>query len=155
MLDINEFAARYQISPSRARQLVRAGDVRAEKTNGRYLIAPEEAERWMTENPYRMWVRNISRPELPAVAVNTCDMLTLHFCSAGDNISDFDIPRFESHGNMWWRVQRLRKRGITIERVWRRGIYPRYRLKDIVEYEISGSLCRLGPHRDYQDLQQG
>jgi hypothetical protein len=125
----------------------RSGSWRVDET---YLIAPEEAERWMTENPYRIWVRNISCPGLPAAALNTSDMHTLYLCSVG-----YNIRRVEAHGNMRWRVQRLCKRGITIERGWRRGIYPYYRLKDIVEYEISGRLCRLEPHRDYQDLQQG
>ncbi|WP_262027072.1 helix-turn-helix domain-containing protein [Microvirga sp. Mcv34] len=146
MMDINEFSARYQISPSWARRLVRAGEIKAEKTNGRYLIASEEAERWMTENPYRIWVRNISRPELPAVAANTCDMLTLIFCS-----KSYNIQHVEAHGNMRWRVQRLLKHGITIERGWRRGTYPYYRLKDVVEIELPEESWRLEPHPDYQD----
>jgi hypothetical protein len=146
MLNINDFAARYRISLSWARQLVRRGEVRAEKTNGRYLIAPEEAERWMAEDPYRCWARNISYPDLPAVALNTNDVHALYLCSIC-----YNVPYVEAHRKMGWSAHRLRERGFAIERGWRRGTHPYYRLKDIVEIELPDDAWRIGPHPDYQD----
>jgi hypothetical protein len=148
MLNINEFAAQYRISPSWARQLVRAGEIRAEKSNGRYHIAREEAERWMAENPYRHWVRIITRPDLPAIALGYDDAFTLDICS---NYYGADLLRAQS--SRWEpRVHQLRELGFTIERGWRRGNYPYYCLKDIVEIRNLGKVDRLGPHPDYQNL---
>jgi hypothetical protein len=147
MLDINEFAARYRISPSWARQLVRAGEVRADKTNGRYFIAPEEAERWMKEHPYRYCVRNLSRPDLPAIPLDYDETFTLYICTnyIGAHLIRVQGKRYEPC------VQRLRELGFTIERGWRCGTYPYYCLKDIVEIEYPDEADRIGPHPDYQD----
>jgi len=147
-MDIKAFAARYRISTSWARQLVRAGDVKAEKIKGRYYILPEEGERWMIEHPYRYWVRNISRPDLPAIALDYYDTWTLYLCAR-----DYGADVIEYRRGTWEpRVHRLQELGFTIERRWRRGTYPYYCLKDIVEIEFPDKVQRLGPHPDYLDL---
>src|SRR5215207_7356594 len=98
MLDINEFAVRYRISPSWARQLVRAGEVRAERTDGRYRIASEEAERWLTEHSYRAWARNISRPDLSAIVLSKSEQIALSFCSCDFGAHTDQIQRrWEPH----------------------------------------------------------
>lgn len=146
-MDIKEFAARYRISPSWARRLVRAGEIKAEKAGGRYLVAPEEAERWMTEQPSRYWVRNISRPDLPALVLDDDEAFALCLCSEyfGARVVNVRRERWEP------RIHRLRELGFTIERGWRRGTYPYYCLKDIVEIETSEGTDRIGPHPDCQD----
>lgn len=145
LLDINDFSDRYQLSPSTARRLVRTGEVKAEKINGRYLIDARDADQWMSLNPYRAWAKVISQPDRPLIALNTIDTRALYICSVNHNVA-----ALEARGKLTGTVNRLRNRGITIEWRWLRGSHPCYCLKDIIEVDLTDKIWRIGPHPFYQ-----
>lgn len=149
MLTIKEFAAQCQISPSWARKLVRSGAIRAGRTDGQYVIASEEAERWMAEHPNRTWVRNISHPNRPPVALGMADFMVLLCCGHG-----YNPYHAKAHERVARRVDWLRDRGITIELGWEDGTFPYYYLKDVVELDFVNGPVLLGPHHTCREEAQ-
>src|SRR3712207_6385226 len=140
MLSIADFARAYSISPSSIRRYIHQGDLRCELQNGRRMIDPAEAERWLSEQASGARVRNISRPELPPLVLCGGDLFALMLCGWG-----YNPERVHAHIKMEWRVSRLRGYGFDIERGWRRGLLPYYRLKDVVEIGSGETLQRVGP----------
>jgi hypothetical protein len=142
MLSVIDFAARYNVSPSWARRQIKAGRLRSKRIKGRYHIAPEDAERWLSEHSRRGRVRNISRPDLPPIVLGDADFQALLWCARG-----YNVQWVEAHINMEWRVGRLRKLGFNIERINSNGL-PCYCLKGIFEMDLQDGPYRLGPHPD-------
>ncbi len=108
-------------------------------------IDPEEAELWLARQPWRARVRNLSRPEMPPVVLGEGDIRALIYCGRG-----YSAEYVHARRKMSWRVQRLRGHGFAIERGWRCGLHPYYRLLDVVEIGSGPDLIRIGPHPDLQ-----
>jgi hypothetical protein len=147
MLSVKEFSNQYNVCPSWVRRQIKAGHLRSKLIKGRYHIAPKDAERWLSEQSHRGRVRNVSRPQLPAVVLGDADFRILLYCGRG-----YVVQTIEARINMEWRVSRLRARGFAIDQV-DDGDYCRYRLKDTVEIELDDGHFRFGPHPDLWDLQ--
>ncbi len=108
---------------------------------GRHRIGRAEAERWLYANG-KIFVVNLSRPDLPPKVLHAHDSWPLYLCGRGYNNAGSDARMARS-------VARLRARGIDIEIVPRPGKPHLYRLHDVVEICMSPrGRERIGPHPD-------
>jgi hypothetical protein len=149
MMVIKEFATRYNITPSWARRQIARGQLCSEMINGQRHITLEEAERWFGEQRYRDWVRNLSHPDQPPVALGEPDFFVLMLCVFNYNASGVHTRR-----KIDMRVECLRQHGFNIERICTGGIFPRYCLRDVVDVESDGDVFRMGPHSLFSEERQ-